>query len=338
MINGTNRKSKKVFKYKGRMKVHNEYSIPPNAVILADNSWRLRGFRTRTILTEEFGKKVVRKFAITEEANAFLKVIVVRERENIKYLREHFDILCGNFEDNCIEYEYVPYESLFQKIASKLRENRCVEADELLRLYVQKVHALPKVQVHPKKFLSLVTHGGVKDCKVEVECLTRGLLDLTPRNIMPDGDRWLLIDNEWSFDFPIPVVFVLFRAIRELAIELQDDIRRTTKKTRPAIGVLARGLRTHYMPKDWVRYIADAHINFAQMLKWERGFRRYVAGSSRAPVGHVKISPRTKIIFSTWCLKSNAGIVRGVTHYLKRLPGMRRLLYFFEYMVLRLQK
>jgi len=338
VINGTKRKSKNVFEYKGRMKDHNEYSISPKALTLADNPWRLREFRTRTILTEEFGKKVVRKFAITEEGNAFIKAIVARERKNTKYLTEHFDILCGNFKGNCIEYEYVPYESLFQKIASRLKENRCIEADKFLRLYVQKVHALPKIQIHPKEFLSLVTQGGVKNCKFGVDCLSRGLLDLTPRNILVDGNRWIVVDNEWSFDFPVPVVFVLFRAIRELVVELQDDIRRTTTKTHPAIGVLARGLRTHYMPKDWVRYIADAHISFAQMLKWERGFRRYVTGSSSAPVGHVKISPRTKIIFSTWCLKSNAGIVGGVSHSLKKLPGMRWLLYFFECMVLRLQK
>jgi hypothetical protein len=320
------------------MKDHNEYSIPPNSQILADNSRRLREFRTRTILTEELGKKVVSKFALTKEATAFLEVIVERERENVKYLREHFDILCGHLIGNCIKYEYIPYESLFQKIAFKLRENRCIEADELLRLYVQKVHALSKGRIYPKDFLSFVSQGCVKYDTFAEDCLSRGLLDLTPRNIMLNGDKWLLIDNEWSFDFPVPAVFIIFRAIRELVINLQNEIRRTTTKSRPAIGVFARGLRTHYMPKDWIRYITDSHASFAEMLKWEMGFQRHVTGSRCVPVGHIKIRPRCRNIFSTSHLRSNTGIVRVVNHRLKRPPIKRRLLYFFECMMLRLQK
>jgi hypothetical protein len=320
------------------MKEHNEYSISPNELILVDNSCRLREFRTRTILREEFGKKVIRKFAMTEEAKAFLKAIVARERENVRYLRNHFDILCGNFKGDYIEYEYVPYESLFEKIASKLRENCCIEADELLRMYVQKVHALPKVRIHPKDFLFFITHGRRKCGTLAYNCLSRGLLDLIPRNIMLNGDKWLLIDNEWSFDFPVPVVFVVFRAIRELVIELQDEIRRTTTRSRPAIGVFARGLNTHYMPKDWIKYIVDSHVSFSEMLKWEMGFQRYVTGLSSVPVGHIKTNPRNRTLFSASHLGSNSGIVQVVIRSLKRLPIMRRLLYLFECMILRLQK
>ncbi len=45
------------------MKEHHKNSISPTISTLADCSWRLRKFRTRTVPTEQSGKKVVRKHA-----------------------------------------------------------------------------------------------------------------------------------------------------------------------------------------------------------------------------------------------------------------------------------
>lgn len=312
------------------MRDYNEKSISSTAQILADNSWRLRKFRTQTILMEKFGKKVVRKYAATEEANSFLKTIVMRERANAKYLKDHFDVLCGKLQGDYIEYEYMPCQSLKQKIAFELRENQCSKADELLRLYVQKVHALNKLHVCPKEFLSMVTQDTVENYNLEFDCLSRGLLDLTPRNILVEGSKWIVVDNEWSFDFPVPVVFTLFRAIGEMMIELQDEILRCTKKTRPAVGILARGLRTYYLPQVWVKYISDNPVSFQQMLKWEMGFQRYVTGSSSATVSHLKMNPRTKIHFPFWRLRSNIVTIRSMSDFLHYVPVVRQLGHFFE--------
>lgn len=320
------------------MEEHNEKPISTTTLTLADNSRRLRKFRTRTIVTEQFGKKMVWKFSVTEEANTFLKAIVMRETANAKYLRGHFDVLCGNLKGNRIEYEYMPYQSLSQRIGFELTKNRYDKADELLGLYVQKVHALNKLHICPKEFVSMVAQDTVRNCRLEVDCLSRGLLDLTPRNILVDGSRWVVVDNEWSFDFPVPVVFVLFRAIREVVVGLQHEIRRCTTKTRPGVGVFARGLRTDYFPKDWVKYISDNYISFAQMLRWEMGFQRYITGTTSGTVGRVKINPKTKFHFPTWRLRDNIGIVGSVSHLLKKLPAMRQLVYFLERTLVHLQK
>jgi len=190
------------------------------------------------------------------------------------------------------------------------------------------VLGLRSVEVWPKEFLSMVGQDTTGDFKPKVECFSRGLLDLTPRNILVNGNRWIVIDNEWSFDFPIPVTFVLFRAIFELVVELQDEIRRTTTKTRPAIGLLSRGLRTYYYPKDWVRYIFDTKIDFEEMLRWETGFLRYTTGFEDKVVGYVKIKkPRTKFSLSTRGFRSNKN-VQNVINHTKQLPGAQRLVYF----------
>jgi hypothetical protein len=164
------------------------------------------------------------------------------------------------------------------------------------------------------------------------------LFDLTPRNILVDGERWIVIDSEWSFGFPIPAAFILFRAIKEMVIELQYEIRRHTGKTRPVAGVFARGLRTYYLPQNWVEYFSDSNISFVQMLKWELGFRRYITGTAKGTVGRIKLNPKTKTYFSSQQLKSDIGIIERLSRLLKKLPGLRRLVYFFERVLLYLQK
>jgi hypothetical protein len=298
---------------------HEDLTLPPTR-ILADNSWRAKEFRTRTILVEADGKKVVRKLALTQEANIFLKAVAMREQANAKYLNDHFDVLCGQLKGDFIEYEYLPCESLEQKVRLELTKKRFDKANELLGLYVQKVHALKKLRASPRKLLSMVGQDTIENRTLEIDCLLPGLLDLTPRNILLDGDRWIVVDNEWSFDFPIPVVFLLFRAIREVVFEFQHEIRRCTKKTCPAVGILARGLRTYYCPADWIKYTADTHLTFTQMLRWEMGFQRYISGSKGGTVGHIKVNPTIKTHFSALYECINSVIIGVLSYLLREIP------------------
>jgi len=297
---------------------------------LTDNSWRSKEFRTRTILEDESGRKVIKKVSITREAQKFLNNIVKRERANTEYLKEHFDVLCGNLKGNYIEYEYLPYQSLDQKIAFELRANRCDRADKLVDLYVQKISSLDKTYTCPTEFLKMISQDTFENYQFEADCLSQGLLDLTPRNILVDGSRWIVIDNEWSFDFPIPSVFIIFRAIREIVIEFQSEIRRCTERTRPSFGFIVRGLRTYYFPENWAKYITNNSVSIEQMFKWECGFRQYVAGSRGGSIGRIKTNPRTKTHFSAWYLRNDIAVIKGMSHFLKKHPITHMLVRFLK--------
>jgi hypothetical protein len=262
---------------------------------------------------------------------------VDREKASREYLKGHLDVLCGSLQDGCLKYDYLPYQSLLQIIETQFRQDSPSKADKTIKAYVGKIKALQSIYTVPKEFYRMIGLDDAYD-NTKLLCLCRGLLDLTPRNILVSGEQWIVIDSEWSFDFPIPVAFVLFRAIGETAIKLQYEIRRCTGKTRPAVGIFARGTRTYYLPQDWVKYISDNNINFTQMLRWEMSFRRYVGGTNRGTVGWIKPNPKTKTCFSSWRLKSNTGISESLNGFLKKLPGLCRLVYFFERMLLYLQK
>ncbi|UCG57796.1 MAG: hypothetical protein JSU70_23390 [Phycisphaerales bacterium] len=312
------------------MKRHDNNPVSPVCLALADNSYRRKEFRTRTVLTDKSGRKVVCKFASSEEAVDFLKAIIVREKANAEYLKEHFDVLCGEFKGDHIEYEYLPYPSLNEGIASAFRENRCGEADNLLEVYVRKLRALNISYAWPGEFLSMVSQDGATNRHAEIECLSRGVLDLTPRNILVDASRCVVVDNEWSFDFPVPVAFVLFRAIREIVKGLQGEIRRCTTRARPAVGIVVRNLRTCYFPEGWIKYITDSQLSLAEMLRWEMGFQRYTTGVSGGTVGRVKTNPRIKTHFSMWRLGNEYGITGTARRVLRKAPLVPRLVRFVE--------
>jgi hypothetical protein len=210
-------------------------------------------------------------------------------------------------------------------------------ADKTIKSYVNKIKALESIYAVPKEFYQTVGLNGVYD-STKLICLCRGLLDLTPRNILVNGEHWTAIDFEWSFDFPIPVAFLLFRAIRETVMALQYQIRKHTSKTRPAVGILAQGLRTHYFPQSWVKYISDTNISFAQMLRWELCFHQYITGNNKGTVGRIKLNPRTKTCFSSRSSKNYLGIVERPKLFSRKAFGLRKLAYFFERMLLYLQK
>ena len=295
----------------------------------ACNSLRLPEFQTHTVIAEENGTKVVRKYALSKEALPFLKIILERERKNVDYLKGHFEVLCGALKDNRIEYEYLPYQSLAAKIAGYLRRGNYRSANELFQDYVNRLHSLPKVQTVPEEFFTNIVKGD-NYSKSEIDCLSRGLLDLTPDNILVNGTRWIVLDNEWSFDFPAPTVFVLFRAVRVGAIMLQSDIRRATSPGNPACCLFARSLNKYYVPTAWKTHLAASQISLCEMLRWEMGFQCYVTGSIPGTIGRIARQQRIHYNLSSRKLADGISFLGKLARAVKAVPGARKVLHLLE--------
>lgn len=291
--------------------------------ILSDNVCRIGKFATRTSLAEINGKKVVYKTAITKDARPFLKQVIEREKENLGYLEGQFEVLCGTLEDGRIEYEYLPYPSLQDLIATHLRKGDWRNANELVTEYKNRVLALEKVKTTPKEFLEDIAFGS--DGNLNVCCLSRGLLDLIPSNILVSSDKWIVIDNEWSFDFPVPVAFVLFRAIRTLAISLQRDIRKATCRGNPALGMFKLGFSTYYVPSSWAKSIGDDYMKIFQMNQWEMGFQWYVLGVKSSLSSRVEVTPKQRTHFSKVSI-----LMSMLKKRARYLPVIRQLLYLLH--------
>jgi hypothetical protein len=297
--------------------------------IITENSWRLEKFQTKTILGTENGHQVIWKCPITEVALPFINDIAEREKASREYLKGHFDVLCGTLEDGCLKYDYLPYKSLLQVIETQFQQNCPLAADETVKTYVDKIKDLQSIYTIPKDFYQTIGLGNSHD-NTKLLCLSRGLIDLTPRNILVNDEHWIAIDFEWAFDFPVPIIFILFRAIHEMATGLQKEIRQSATVSNPVVGVFARGLHTHYVPKSWLSHITDTNVSLNRLLQWEMGFQRYIAGSFCDTVGRIKRHPKTRVHFLSKAVESDTGMLENATGALKRIPGMRKLVHLLE--------
>ena len=284
-----------------------------NVQNLGSNQHRLAEFQTRSVIDVQVGKKVVYKYAMTPQAQSFIESIVEREKKSRNYLKGHFDVLCGDLEDGRIRYDYLPYPCLLDKVRLCMQSGNFHEGQNLLEKYIHKIEALGKTETVPIDFLRFVADDG--NCQSKVSCLRLGLLDLTPKNILIDGDRWIVIDSEWAFDFPIPVVFLLFRSIMELSILLQRPIRKCTSRSNPAAAFFGTAIQTYYIPQIWMRYMSHPHIDLDQMARWELGFQRYVAGPRINTVGRIKRCGQTRHSFSKVATINYMGIIRRIQRF-----------------------
>ena len=298
-------------------------------VIIRENSWRLEKFQTKTILDTENGHQVIWKCPITETALPFISTIADREKASREYLKNHFDVLCGVLQDGCLKYDYLPYQSLLQIIEMQFQQDCPLMADKTIKSYVDKIKALQSIYTVPREFFKII---GLDDAynNTKLLCLYRGLLDLTPRNILVNGEQWIVIDSEWSFDFPIPVAFVLFRAILEMALMLQSGIRRATTPSNPACCLFARGLNDYYIPTAWKTHLDGSQISLSEMFRWETGFRCYVIGSNLGTVGRIKRHQKIRSDFSRSELAYGVGFGEKLAYVLKAAPGADKAVRFFE--------
>jgi len=266
-------------------------SVQRAVTILADNSTRLAEFRTQTAVAEEPGRRVVYKRALTQEAASFLRTIVEREAASRDYLDGQFCVLCGELADDRIEYGYLPYRSLREVIAEDLRHKRWDAANAVFNTYIHKLKALPAKRVVPLEFLRTIARGA-GDGTIAVDCLCRGVIDLVPRNILIDGDRWIVLDNEWSFDFPIPLQFVLFRALLETSMALAPEICGAAAESFPISDVFIAGFnKRYYVPVDWLQYLEQDGTRLSEMMEWEMGFQRYVRGPRHTGLWRINKHP-----------------------------------------------
>ena len=244
--------------------------------VLKDNSWRLPHFQTRTVIETDGNTRRVCKYALTEEALPFLKVIIERERASIDYFKNNFDVLCGVFKGDHIEYPYCPHRSLQAVIGDFLDKGDYKTANSVLQEYVVKLRSLEKTRAFPEDFLALVVD--IDKNKFIADVFTHGIIDLTPPNILLDGNKWIVLDNEWFFDFPVPIVYVFFRAFTALAFELQKQVRINANEDNPITSLLSRKFRCLYFPQAWTAHFSDSSISLGRLICWERGFQKYVTG------------------------------------------------------------
>ncbi|MCD8337923.1 MAG: hypothetical protein LUD18_11795 [Lachnospiraceae bacterium] len=174
---------------------------------------RSRAFSIRTDILEEGNFRCVRKTPVYPEGKA-----------HIQALYRHYQLLSALTEgtrlswNRCVpaadgvDLEYIEGESLEEQLLFTLHTQGIdVCAREFLDClrFIRSLHT--GARFAPSEEFCQVF--GDASLPVGTECAPCTDIDLLCENILVSEGRWIAIDYEWSFAFPIPVNFLLYRVI-----------------------------------------------------------------------------------------------------------------------------
>ena len=102
----------------------------------------------------------------------------------------------------------------------------------------------------------------------EYSCAKMSNIDLVPANILILKDRQVVIDYEWTFDFPVPAGFILYRMIHYY---LESDGKRRVLKDRDfygKAGITQEELAVYgEMERNFQKYMQGSHVPLLSMYE-----------------------------------------------------------------------
>lgn len=217
------------------------------------NRARKPEFQIGTKIIETDGKKYVSKFALRDEA---IQQIDSLEIESKKLQDVFYNIRFDEgkrVSKSEIQFQYLEFTTLGDKIRDITDLESCIE-----KLFdVRPEYIVPFAET--VEFNKVFGHA---DKLKGVDALSISNIDMIFDNLFIDteNDKYICIDNEWVFNFPVPVEFVKYRMLHYLY-------------TKNVLKIPA-----DYKEYDFLKKFGIAHINC--MEKMEENFQAYTIGDN----------------------------------------------------------
>lgn len=169
-------------------------------------------FKIRTDIVEELEDRFVRKKALTQEANTHIDDIY----KNYKMLSEAYEgskiciNKCRRIEHG-VEFEYIEGSTLEEEFDELLMKKKYKELVNKLQEYVSTIETGIGTGKF-KKTKDFIKIFGDVNLPSSLRAGDINNIDLVFNNIIV-GEKWTIIDYEWSFNFSIPFNFIIYRAL-----------------------------------------------------------------------------------------------------------------------------
>ena len=192
------------------------------------NQGRRKEFRTLTQLVRKEESVWAEKKPLCPEAENFIAGL---KKTGAQKPGKGFRNLPCRYENGGIVYPGLSGKTLEDRIRDLVEKEQTDEILRTLKHVYEHVFAQRKKEpeYQTKVFKEVFgEHPG----KEYYECVSPANIDLICANIFEFGDDYEIIDYEWTFDFPVPVAFIMWRMIHELyyripklgALYTQDDM------------------------------------------------------------------------------------------------------------------
>lgn len=166
----------------------------------------------KQIRTSIYKDKQVTKTPYTSKARAYVDGIYETYRKLIDtYDQNYLKINKCHKTDEGVSFEYVSGDSLEKLMDRCLAHNDIAGVRGLLDNYKDRVgHAIAGKQF--ELTAGFVNVFGVRRFNKDLVAAAYADIDLIFSNIIVDNE-WTVIDYEWTFDFPVPLNYIFYRAI-----------------------------------------------------------------------------------------------------------------------------
>lgn len=177
---------------------------------------RARQFAIRTdILVDEHKNYTVSKKNLYPEGRLHIENIYKwYEALNAIYSETGLVMNECTLNDEGVSLEYLSMFTLEHELTQLLQEENTDQFLELLFSYLDKVKGVKNKRPFQltDAFIEVFGH---EDFAEEMICSEITDIDMVLNNVIL-GDKWTIIDYEWTFDFPIPINFVVYRILHYL--------------------------------------------------------------------------------------------------------------------------
>lgn len=223
---------------------------------------RAQKFAVATILEERAGRRVAVKQAQTPEAAEHLDRM--KQAEATCGL---WQPLCGERQGDCLIYPFLEEKSLAQLAAEAIARKDAAEVKRLLAKAAQLcggggVSFFKRTQKQREQFQEVF---GERELLADVPCADPANIDLILDNLFEKDGVFRVIDCEWIFDFPVPVPFILWRAINEL-YSSQQALESLCQKERlfEEFGIDKEMAEVF---RDWGTHFAERYVGANRLLR-----------------------------------------------------------------------
>ena len=220
---------------------------------------------------EAYTERQAVKFPLTESARAHMEMMILTQ-ENGDY--GSWYVLKAKEENGRLVYPFMKQESLGRQAERALEEGNIEKVCEL----ISRVSEMLTDMAVKGNGCCVLSHNrsdqdkedfrrvfGTDDIWEDEACIAPANIDLILDNIFEDDGRYCVIDCEWVFDFPIPVSFVLWRAVNELYSR-----NPMLERKYPAAELLREYDITPEMTEQfhrWATYFAEEYVGANHLLK-----------------------------------------------------------------------
>jgi SAM-dependent methyltransferase len=284
-------------------------------------------FRTNLQICTDGDRKYVVKSAEDDRSIHFIQEIARREALVGKFFGDKATVIIGQPNGSTLCYGFKDLPSLDKLIVDAIEKGAPDFGKSLINEYKRFLYSLPSKKCIPRQFMcefQLPLRGITQP----VRCFTIGVCDCVPKNIKVEAQRWYIFDHEWTFDYPVPVDYVLFRGILTLVVDLQFYIQTGASKERPVVLLAGHGENREYIPTSWLEMLQTLTIPVHRLIRWEQQFQNKINIEQRNLRLRLSKNPKVFTHIDICKLPKYRGISRRLTNFLSNMVMSLRLAWY----------